>query len=113
MSVASFQSIYDLKERIYDNGDKSFIRCNAEDLILTKVHYIRFRPNADNRTGKVSDVWPGQLHGKHLHVFVSLPVDECIILFLKLSLDGFWISCRKNTKIAKLMRPLTSTVEFQ
>jgi len=36
-----FDTIFHLKKRIYDEKDKSFnFRCNAADLILTKVGYI-------------------------------------------------------------------------
>jgi len=39
VSIPSSQTIDDLKKLIYNEKDKS-LRCNAADLILTKVHYI-------------------------------------------------------------------------
>jgi len=40
VSILSSQTIYDLQKRIHDENKKHFDRCDARDLILTKVRYI-------------------------------------------------------------------------
>jgi len=45
--VSPNETIDHLKEKIFKKAPNSFIRCDAADLILTKVRYIMTSMNAD------------------------------------------------------------------